>query len=159
MATPDDLRAAIAGRLLTPDDEGYDEARRVHNGMIDKRPALIARCLDVSDIVAAVGYARDEGLQFSVRGGGHNVGGRGVLVDPERRVAVAQGGATWGDFYRATDIYGLSTNGGVISSTGVAGLTLGGGTRRTSSTSTKTSCRSGSAGGSTGAPRRQSNAV
>ena len=142
MATPDDLRAAIAGRLLTPDDEGYDEARRVHNGMIDKRPALIARCLDVSDIVAAVGYARDEGLQLSVRGGGHNVGGRavthgglmidlaemcGVLVDPEGRVAVAQGGATWGDFYRATDIYGLSTNGGVISSTGVAGLTLGGG--------------------------------
>jgi FAD/FMN-containing dehydrogenase len=128
----------------------------------------------VSDIVAAVGYARDEGLQLSVRGGGHNVGGRavthgglmidlaemcGVLVDPEGRVAVAQGGATWGDFYRATDIYGLSTNGGVISSTGVAGLTLGGGTRRTSSTSTKTSCRSGSAGGSTGAPRRQSNAV
>jgi FAD/FMN-containing dehydrogenase len=142
MATLEDLRTAMAGRLLTPDDDGYEEARLVHNGMIDKRPAAIARCLGASDVAAAVNYARDEGLQLSVRGGGHNVGGRavthgglmidlaemrGVFVDPDRRVAVAQGGATWGDFYRATDVYGLSTNGGVISSTGVAGLTLGGG--------------------------------
>ena len=132
----------MAGRLLAPGDAGYEETRQVQNGMIDKRPALIARCLGVRDIVEAVNYAREYGLEISVRGGGHNVAGRavsdgglmidlaemrGVVVDPERKVAVAQGGATWGDFYRATEVYGLSTTGGVVSTTGVAGLTLGGG--------------------------------
>ena len=136
------LGSSLAGELLLPGDDGYDAARQVHNGMIDKRPALIARCIGVRDIVEAVNYARERELEISVRGGGHNVGGRAVtegglmidlaemravVVDPERRIAVAQGGATWGDFYRETELYGLSTTGGVVSTTGVAGLTLGGG--------------------------------
>jgi FAD/FMN-containing dehydrogenase len=136
------LANVLAGRLLAPGDEGYDEARQVQNGMIDRHPALIARCLGIRDIVESVKYARTHGLEISVRGGGHNVAGRAVtegglmidlaemravVVDPARKVAVAQGGATWGDFYRETELYGLSTNGGVVSTTGVAGLTLGGG--------------------------------
>ena len=107
------LGSSLAGELLLPGDDGYDAARQVHNGMIDKRPALIARCIGVRDIVEAVNYARERELEISVRGGGHNVAGRAVtegglkidlaemravVVDPERRIAVAQGGATGGDF-------------------------------------------------------------
>ena len=121
---------------------GYDEARQVHNGMIDRRPALIARCEGIQDIVDAVNFAREHGLEIAVRGGGHNVAGRavtdgglmidlaqmrGVIVDPEAKTAIAQGGAIWGDFNRETQVYGLGTTGGIISTTGVAGLTLGGG--------------------------------
>ncbi len=134
--------SGLAGRLLSPDDAGYDEARQVHNGMIDRRPALIARCEGIQDIVDAVNFAREHGLEIAVRGGGHNVAGRavtegglmidlaemrGVIVDPESKTAIAQGGATWGDFDRETQVYALGTTGGVVSSTGVAGLTLGGG--------------------------------
>jgi FAD/FMN-containing dehydrogenase len=136
------LSSSLAGTLLAPGEAGYDEARQVHNGMIDRRPSLIVRCRGVQDIVDAVNYAREHGLEIAVRGGGHNVAGRavtegglmidlaemrGVIVDPAAKTAVAQGGATWGDFYRETELHGLSTTGGIISTTGVAGLTLGGG--------------------------------
>ena len=136
------VRAQFSGRLLGPDDERYDETRAVHNGSIDKRPALIACCQNTADVVDAVRLARSEGLEISVRGGGHNVAGkattdgglmidlagmRGSYVDPVRRRARVQGGATWNDYNRATHLHGQATTGGVISTTGVAGLTLGGG--------------------------------
>lgn len=136
------LRAQFSGVLLGPDDAGYDDARAVHNGLIDKRPALVARCVNTADIADAVRFARQEGLEISTRGGGHNVAGkavtdgglmidlapmRGSYVDPVRRRARVQGGATWNDYNRATHQHGLATTGGVISTTGVAGLTLGGG--------------------------------
>lgn len=138
----DEIAPAFAGQLLRPGDDGYEEARKVHNGMIDKRPALIARCLGVADIVDAVNIARSSGLDVAVRGGGHNVAGnsvtdggvmidlswmKGVQVDPAARTARAQGGATWGEFNRETQIHGLATTGGVVSTTGIGGLTLGGG--------------------------------
>ena len=138
----DTLRARFSGVVLGPDDAGYDGARAVHNGLIDKRPALIARCANTADIADAVRFARDVGLEISIRGGGHSVAGkavteggvmvdlapmRGSYVDPVRRLARVQGGATWNDYNRATHQHGLATTGGVISTTGVAGLTLGGG--------------------------------
>ena len=122
--------------------EGYELARRVHNGMIDKHPSLIARCRGVADIVAAVNYARGTNAEISIRGGGHNVAGRavteggvmidlslmrGIYVDPAGRRARAQGGVTWGEFNRETQLHGLAVTGGTISTTGIAGLTLGGG--------------------------------
>ena len=137
-----DLSARFSGVLLRPDQPGYDEVRRVHNGMIDRRPALIAGCLGNADIVDAVNFARTHGLELAVRGGGHNVAGRavcegglmldlslmkGIHVDPVRRTARAQGGVTWREFNRETQAHGLATTGGVISTTGIAGLTLGGG--------------------------------
>ena len=137
-----DLSARFLGVLLRPDQSGYDEVRRVHNGMIDRRPALIAGCLGNADIVDAVNFARTRGLDLSVRGGGHNVAGKavcddglmldmslmkGIHVDPIRRTARAQGGVTWREFNRETQTHGLATTGGVISTTGIAGLTLGGG--------------------------------
>jgi FAD/FMN-containing dehydrogenase len=138
----DGLRAQFSGEVLGPDDAGYDVARAVHNGLIDKRPALIARCANTADVADAVRWARAEGLEISVRGGGHSVAGRAVTesgvmvdlapmrgsyVDTARRRARVQGGATWNDYNRATHQHGLATTGGVISTTGVAGLTLGGG--------------------------------
>jgi FAD/FMN-containing dehydrogenase len=138
LAGPD----AFPGELIHPGDAGYDEARRVHNGMIDKRPALIARCRGVEDIVAAVHLAREKGLEISVRGGGHNVAGTAVTdagvmidlspmkaieVDPKLRRARAEGGVVWGELDRAAQRHGLAVTGGMISSTGIAGLTLGGG--------------------------------
>ena len=128
--------------VLHPDDAGYDDARRVHNGLIDKRPSLIARCRTTGDVVAAVARARDEGLELSVRGGGHNVAGKAVTeggvmidlsamteitVDPQARTARAEPGLTWDAFNIATARHGMATTGGVVSSTGIAGLTLGGG--------------------------------
>jgi FAD/FMN-containing dehydrogenase len=132
----------FSGELVTPSDPGYDDVRRVHNGMVDKRPALIARCLGAADAVDALRFARDRGLQISVRSGGHNVAGRaviddgvvidlsgmkGIYVDPDARIARAQAGLTWAEFNRETALHGLATTGGTISSTGIAGLTLGGG--------------------------------
>jgi len=149
MAATSLLAAAIAGlaprfcgELLGPSDAGYDQARRVHNGLIDKRPALVARCRAVADVVDALAMARELGLEVAVRGGGHNVAGRstldgglvidlslmkGMRVDPRSRTAHAQGGLTWNEFNRETQLHGLATTGGVVSSTGIAGLTLGGG--------------------------------
>lgn len=137
-----ELLPAFAGRLLKPTDPGYDEARRVHNGLIDKRPALIAQCRGIADVSDAVKLGRSMGVEVAVRGGGHNVAGRAttngglmidlslmrsVMVDPVRRTARVQGGATWADVNRETQAYGLAVTGGAISTTGVGGLTLGGG--------------------------------
>ena len=138
----DALRAQFAGSLLSPSDPAYDAARRVHNGLIDRRPALVARCHGTADVQAAVRFGRERGLEIAVRGGGHNVAGnavcdgglvidlsamRAVHVDPGARRARAQGGATWGDYNRETQLYALASTGGVVSTTGVGGLTLGGG--------------------------------
>jgi FAD/FMN-containing dehydrogenase len=132
----------ITGQVVTPADPDYEDARRVHNFMIDRRPAVIVRCADTRDVRAVVDHARDTGRDLAVRGGGHSVPGFGtgdgvivadlsamnrVLVDPERRTARVGGGATWAMMNEAAAAYGLATTGGIISTTGVAGLTLGGG--------------------------------
>lgn len=136
------LTRAFGGELLLPGGAGYDDARRVHNGLIDKRPALIARCAGAGDVAAAVLFAREHGLEISVRGGGHNVAGRAVTdggvmidlsllktieVDPDARTVRAQGGVLWRELNDATHVHGLAVTGGAISTTGIAGLTLGGG--------------------------------
>ncbi|MER6998589.1 FAD-binding oxidoreductase [Streptomyces sp. NPDC000410] len=136
------LRERVRGDVITPDSDAYDEARTVHNAMIDRRPAAVVRCANAGDVMAAVDFAREGGLDLAVRGGAHSVPGfgtcddgvvadlsgmRGVRVDPGRRTARAEGGATWGDFNAATHAFGLATTGGIISTTGVGGLTLGGG--------------------------------
>jgi FAD/FMN-containing dehydrogenase len=136
------LARRFAGELIQPGDPGYDERRAVWNGLIDRRPALIARCAGAADVQAAVRFARDNGLPIAVRGGGHNVAGHAavdggvvidlslinqITVDPAARVARVGGGATWGEVDAATQAHGLATPGGVFSRTGVAGLTLGGG--------------------------------
>jgi hypothetical protein len=137
-----DLAAALRGDLVTPGDEGYDAARAVYNGMIDRRPAAVARCRDAADVVAAVAFARAHGLEIAVRGGGHHAAGfgtwddalvvdlspmRSVTVDPAQRTVRVDGGATWGDVDHATVAFGLATPSGFLASTGVAGLALGGG--------------------------------
>jgi FAD/FMN-containing dehydrogenase len=136
------IAPTFTGQLLQPLDTGYEEARRVHNGLVDKRPGLIARCRGVADVVEAVQLARAEKLEIAVRGGGHNIAGRavidngimidlapmkGILVYPAGKVAHAQGGVLWKEFNRETQVYGLATTGGVVGTTGIAGLTLGGG--------------------------------
>jgi FAD/FMN-containing dehydrogenase len=138
----DALRAQIAGSVVAPADAGYDDCRRVHNGLIDRRPGVIVRCHGTADVQAAVRFGRERGMEIAVRGGGHNVAGnavcdgglmidlspmRGVHVDTRGRRARAQGGATWGDYNRETQLHGLASTGGVVSTTGVGGLTLGGG--------------------------------
>src|SRR5512145_1363310 len=137
-----ELASSFGGQLLQPADSGYEEARKVHNGLVDKRPALIARCAGAADIIDAMALARKLDLEVAVRGGGHNVAGRatidgglmidlapmkGIQVDPKARTARAQGGVTWALFNHETQLHGLATTGGVVSSTGIAGLTLGGG--------------------------------
>ena len=137
-----ELGGRVSGPVLSPNDPGYDEARRVHNGLVDRRPALIARARTADDVVAALAFARRAGLEVSVRGGGHNVAGRAVsdggvmisladmtdvAVDPERATVSAQGGATWAALNEATGAHGLAVTGGAVSTTGIAGLTLGGG--------------------------------
>ncbi len=136
------IAPSFGGQLLQPADAGYDDARRVHNGLVDKRPALIARCQGVADVADAVKLARALNLEVAVRGGGHNVAGRatvddgllidlspmkGIHVDPAARTARAQGGVLWKELNRETQLHGLATTGGVVSTTGIAGLTLGGG--------------------------------
>ncbi len=136
------FRAAFTGSIIMPADTDYEGARSVWNGAIDRYPALIARSSGPQDVAAAIGFARDQGLEISVRGGGHNFGGfavcqgglmidlsrmRGVSVDPVARRAVCGGGATWGDLDAASQAHGLAVTGGFISTTGIGGLTLGGG--------------------------------
>lgn len=141
-ATVQNFRAQLRGTLVQPGDAQYDEARKVYNAMIDKRPALIVRCADVADVIAGVNFARENKLLLAVRGGGHNGGGlgvcddglvidlsalRGIRVDPKARTARVEGGCRWGDVDHATHAFGMATPAGIISTTGVGGLTLGGG--------------------------------
>ena len=141
-ATIQDFRVGLRGQLILPRDAEYDDARLVWNGMIDRRPALIARCAGVTDVSRAVRLASSQNLLLAVRGGGHNVTGAGtcdgglvidlsamkaVQIDGERRTARVEPGATWKDFDEEAQKYSLATTGGLISSTGVAGFTLGGG--------------------------------
>jgi FAD/FMN-containing dehydrogenase len=141
-AAVENFADSLRGRLVQPGDGGYDEARRVWNGMIDRRPALIARCAGPADVIAAVRFAREHSLLVSVKGGGHNITGNAVCegglmidlspmksirVDPIGRTARAEAGLTWGEYNRETQAFGLASTGGVVSTTGIAGLTLGGG--------------------------------
>ena len=141
-ATVEEFGATLRGDLIRPDDEGYDEARKVYNAMIDKRPRMIARCSDVADVIGCVDFARENDVLLAVRGGGHNGGGLGVAddglvidlssmrsvrVDPDAQTVRVEGGATWGDVDHAAHAFGLAVPTGIISTTGVAGLTLGGG--------------------------------
>ena len=137
-----ELQTQLRGTLLTPGQPGYDESRTIWNGMIDRRPSLVARCVGIGDIVACVNFARAQRLPLSVKGGGHNIAGlavrdgglmidlspmRGVFVDPVARVARAQGGCLLGDLDREAQLHGLAAVLGFVSNTGIAGLTLGGG--------------------------------
>lgn len=130
------LRTQLRGELITPESSEYDAARRLWNGMLDKRPAGIARCSGVADVVACVRYAAEHNLLLAIRGGGHNVAGlamcddglvvdlsrmKGAHVDPRSRTIRAQGGMCWGDFDRETHLFGLATTGGAVSTTGIAG--------------------------------------
>jgi FAD/FMN-containing dehydrogenase len=142
---PEALQAfvmGVRGRVLQPGDDGYEDARLIWNGLIDRRPALIVQCTGAADVVDSVNFARDHGLLLSIRGGGHNVAGNavndgglvidlsqmnGVHVDPATQTVRAQGGATWGDCDRESQLFGLAVPGGVVSTTGIAGLTLHGG--------------------------------
>jgi FAD/FMN-containing dehydrogenase len=138
------LRTTFRGTLIRPDDEQFDDARRVWNGMIDRRPALIARCSGVADVIIAVNFAASRRLLLAVRGGGHSWPGhsvcngglvidlrlmRGVRVDPHARTVRAEGGALWGDVDHESQAFGLATPGGMVSTTGIGGLTLGGGSQ------------------------------
>ncbi len=136
------LGNGFSGEAIGLGDASYDDVRKIHNGLIDKRPSLILQCRTTSDVAAAVNLAREEGLEISVRGGGHNVAGRAVsdgglmidlslmkdvAVDPASKTARSQGGVIWREYNDATHAHGLASTGGVVSTTGVAGLTLGGG--------------------------------
>jgi FAD/FMN-containing dehydrogenase len=138
----DQLRSRVRGQLIQPSDEAYDSARRVYNAMIDKRPGLIVMCADAADVIAAVDYARENRMLVAIRGGGHNGGGlgtcdggvvidlsrmKGVRVDPTAHTVRVGGGCTWGDVDHATHAFGMAVPTGIISTTGVGGLTLGGG--------------------------------
>lgn len=138
----DELRGSLAGQVIGPADAGYDVARRPYNALIDRRPAVIARCTNTADVATAFEFARAHALQVAVRGGGHNPAGhcvcddglvidlspmRAIEVDAEKHIARTGGGATWLDFDRATQTFGLATPGGVVGTTGVVGLSLGGG--------------------------------
>ncbi len=136
------LRSSVRGTVITPDDPGFDEARTVYNAMIDKKPALVVQAVDVADVIAGVKFAGEHDLPICVRGGGHNAAGLGtcddgividlgrmnaVRVNPKTQRVVVEGGATWGDVDHATQPFGLAVPAGIISTTGVGGLTLGGG--------------------------------
>jgi FAD/FMN-containing dehydrogenase len=137
-----ELKTSLRGGLIQPGDEGYDESRKVYNGMIHKTPRLIVRCANVADVIRSVNFARENDLLLAIRSGGHNAGGLGICddglvidlalmkytrVDPAERIATVGGGCTWGDVDHATHVFGLATPSGIISTTGVGGLTLGGG--------------------------------
>jgi FAD/FMN-containing dehydrogenase len=137
-----DLKAVVRGGLIEPNDQGYDDARKVYNAMIHKKPRLIVRCADVADVIASVNFARENQLLLAIRSGGHNAGGLGIAddalvidlaqikytrVDPSARTVTVGGGCTWGDVDHATHAFGFAVPSGIISTTGVGGLTLGGG--------------------------------
>jgi FAD/FMN-containing dehydrogenase len=141
-ATLAEFEQGLSGRLIRPGDDEYDQARSIWNGAHDQRPAMIVRCAGVADVMRAVDFARSEDLIVAVRGGGHSIPGfsscddgividlsamKAVKVDPERRTATAQGGCTWADVDHETQAFGLAVTGGLVSSTGIAGFTLGGG--------------------------------
>ena len=141
-ATLKEFEDGLHGELIRPGDGAYDEARSIWNGAHDARPAVIARCADASDVRHAIGFARSEGLEVAVRGGSHSIPGfstcddgividlspmKGITVDVDGRTVRAEGGLTWGELDAATQEHGLATTGGLISTTGVAGFTLGGG--------------------------------
>src|SRR5213592_973264 len=136
------FKANLRGRLIEPGDKDYDEARKVYNAMIHKKPRLIARCADVADVISSVNFARENDLLLAIRSGGHNAGGLGICddglvidlspikytrVDPTTRTVTVGGGCVWGDVDHATHVFGLAAPSGIISTTGVGGLTLGGG--------------------------------
>ncbi|MFJ9947533.1 FAD-binding oxidoreductase [Kitasatospora sp. NPDC091207] len=138
----DGLRERVRGAVITPADEGYEQARRVYNGMVDRRPAAVVRVANTGDVMAAVDFARENALELAVRGGAHSAPGygtcddglvidfadrRGVRIDPVGRTARCEGGVTWGDLNDAGYAFGLGVTGGIISTTGIAGLTLNGG--------------------------------
>lgn len=137
-----EFRAGLRGGVIEPHDKEYDDARKVYNGMISKRPRMIVKCMDVADVIRSVNFARDNHILLSIRGGGHNAGGLGICddglvidlslirytrVDPQARTIVAGGGCLWGDIDHATHAFGLAVPSGIISTTGIGGLTLGGG--------------------------------
>ena len=136
-----EFRATLRGDLIQPQDEGYDDARKVYNAMINKRPRMIVRCADVADVIQSVNFARDNNILLSIRSGGHNAGGLGICddglvidlsrikytrVDPLAKTVVAGGGCLWGDIDHATHVFKMATPSGIISTTGVGGLTTGG---------------------------------
>lgn len=138
----EELTSQIRGEVITPENETYDDARSIYNAMIDKRPALIVKCSNVADVIRCVNYAREYDLLTAVRCGGHNGAGlalaedglvidlsgmKGIRVDPEAQTVRIEGGCTWGEVDHATHPFGLAVPSGIISTTGVAGLTLGGG--------------------------------
>jgi FAD/FMN-containing dehydrogenase len=140
--TAERLQRSLRGEVIWPAHPDYEQHRKVWNGMIDRRPHLIARCVSTEDVIAAVNFARDQGIHPAVRGGGHSFAGfstsdgglvvdlapmKNIEIDPAARVAHAEAGLTWGEFDRATHAHGLGATGGLVSSTGIAGLTLGGG--------------------------------
>src|SRR5438105_1738982 len=137
-----DFKANLRGRLIQPGDKDYDDARKVYNGMIHKKPRLIARCADVADVIRSINLGRESDVLVAVRGGGPNAGGLGICDDglvidlspikytrvhPTARTVTVGGGCVWGDVDHATHVFGLATPIGIISTTGVGGLTLGGG--------------------------------
>lgn len=141
-ATVQEFREAVRGPVITPTDDAYDQARAVWNGDIDRHPALVVRCAGTADVITALRFARSEDLEVAVRGGGHNVAGfgttdrglvldlsgmKGISVDPRAGVARAQGGVVWGELDHETQAFGLATTGGLVSTTGIGGFTLGGG--------------------------------
>ena len=141
-STIEKLAETMHGRLILPDDADYDDARAIYNGMIDKRPRLIAQCANVADVIAAVAFGRQQRLDTAIRGGGHNPSGlalcddglvidlskmNGVRVDPKSRTVRAEGGAVWGKVDHAANAFGLGSVNGIFSITGVGGLTLVGG--------------------------------
>src|SRR5919198_5035061 len=136
------LKTSLRGRLIEPGDKDYDEARKEDNGMLHKQPRMIVRCADVADVINSVNFAGEDDLLLSIRSGGHNAGGLGICddglvidlspikytrVDPAARTVTVGGGCTWGDVDHATHVFGMATPSGIISTTGVGGLTLGGG--------------------------------
>jgi FAD/FMN-containing dehydrogenase len=142
MSAIDALRSQVSGEVMVPGDDAYEDARKVYNGMIDKHPAAVVRCNGSADVAAVIGVARAESFDLSIRGGAHSAPGFGtndgglvidlgplqdVVVTPDTKTARAGGGCTWAGFNEATNAYGLATTGGIIGSTGIGGLTLGGG--------------------------------